>query len=149
MRQDRGDIPKELNALLDTGQEQAEGGQLDASIETLRGAVERFADEPMARYYLAVACLMKLKGDLDHIELWENLADDEDLLGQAILECEEALALNPDMVPALNNLGILYALRGWYDKACEQWERSLSLSPDQPRIRQDMVMARERFDANR
>jgi Flp pilus assembly protein TadD len=144
MRVDRGDIPAELNILLDQGQAQAEEGDLDAAIKTLRSAAEQFADQAMAHYYLSVACLMKLKGDLDHIEWWENLADDEGLLEVALFECETAVDLAPELVPALNNLGILYALRGRFTTACEQWERSLSLEPDQPRVRQDLAVAREK-----
>lgn len=145
MDQYGGDAPEALSELLDEGRHLAERGRYDEAIEDLRGAVERFPDEAASHYSLSVACLMKLKGDMEHIELWEDLSEDEELLETAIFECESALERSPEMTAALNNLGILYAVRGWYHKACEQWNRSLEIDPEQPSVRGDIELARERI----
>ncbi len=139
------EAPKALTELLDEGRQLAECGRYDEAIDDLRGAVDLFPDEAASHYSLSVACLMKLKGDMEHLELWEDLCEDEELLETAIFECESALERSPEMTAALNNLGILYAVRGWYHKACEQWDRSLELDPEQPTVRGDIELARERI----
>jgi spermidine synthase len=45
-------------------------------------------------------------------------------------ELEQALTLNPLLVSALRNLGVLAASRGEMDKATEQWKKALAINPD-------------------
>ena len=53
------------------------------------------------------------------------------------MECyAAALKLNPDLIPALNNLGRLRSQRGEVEKARALWQRSLKAKPDQPKVRE-------------
>ncbi|GAB4318165.1 MAG: hypothetical protein Kow0059_11470 [Candidatus Sumerlaeia bacterium] len=51
------------------------------------------------------------------------------LYEKAARKYEEALAIDPDYLPALNNLAIVYEKKpSWYPKAREQWQRVLEIS---------------------
>jgi spermidine synthase len=45
-------------------------------------------------------------------------------------ELQRALALNPGFVPALRNLGGVYAALGQMDKAADLWQKALAINPD-------------------
>jgi len=60
-------------------------------------------------------------------------------------ELERALALRPSSTEVLNNLGIYYAKRSDYPRALDYWNRSLSIEPRQPLIRQAADWARSRL----
>ncbi len=51
-----------------------------------------------------------------------------------------AAQINPNDVKTLNTLGALYAKYGQEDEARKLWQRSLSLQPDQPQIREFLAM---------
>ena len=46
-----------------------------------------------------------------------------------------ALGLQPSSTLALNNLGLFYAKQNDYGRALDYWNRSLSIEPHQPQIR--------------
>ncbi len=48
----------------------------------------------------------------------------------AIRELQQALILNPKLVPALRNVGVFYASQGQMDRAVEKWKEALSVNPD-------------------
>lgn len=51
------------------------------------------------------------------------------LYEKAAQKYEEALVIDPDYLPALNNLAIVYEKKPtWYPKAVEQWQRVLKVS---------------------
>ena len=88
---------------------------------------------------------MRLNADREHLEVWGDLAEDEECFEEAVGEAEAALAADPGYVPARNNLGRLFALRGWWQGAVEQWEASLSNYPDQPQIREELLAAKAKL----
>ena len=56
-----------------------------------------------------------------------------------------ALGLQPSSTLALNNLGLFYAKQNDYGRALDYWNRSLSIEPHQPQIRDAAVAARSRL----
>lgn len=76
-------------------------------------------------------------------------------LGSALLSAERysegvpelvrALGLQPSSTMALNNLGLFYAKQNDYGRALDFWNRSLSIDPRQPQIREAAMAARSRL----
>lgn len=132
-----------IDTLIGEGERLAQEGKLDEAEEVFKKAVEHDPDNPLTNYNLSVLYLMRLKQDLEKDELWEDYCDDESYLEEAITHCQTALELDEKFVSAHNNLGTLYALRGWKEKAIIQLEESLSIQPDQPDIRDDLIVLRE------
>jgi predicted AlkP superfamily phosphohydrolase/phosphomutase/Tfp pilus assembly protein PilF len=76
-------------------------------------------------------------------------------LGSALLEAQRytegvpelvrALGFQPSSTMALNNLGLFYAKQNDYGRALDFWNRSLSIEPRQPQIREAAVAARSRL----
>jgi predicted AlkP superfamily phosphohydrolase/phosphomutase/Tfp pilus assembly protein PilF len=60
-------------------------------------------------------------------------------------ELERALGLEPSSTMVLNNLGILYAQKKDYGRALDYWNRSLSVEPHQPQIREAVVAVQSRL----
>lgn len=55
---------------------------------------------------------------------------------EGLPELERALGLQPSSTLVLNNLGIFYSKRKEYARALDFWNRSLTINPQQPQIRQ-------------
>ena len=53
--------------------------------------------------------------------------------------------MRPSSTVVLNNLGIYYAKKDDYARALDYWNRSLSIEPHQPEIRQAADAARTRL----
>lgn len=136
----------EMDAMLAEAETLAQEGRLEEATQLLETVIERFPESPLPHHALSVVYLSRLRKDYEHLELWENLANDEELFELAVSEAEAALELDPDFVPARNNLGTLCAYRGWWEDAIAHWERSLAISPDQPLIREDLARVRERAE---
>lgn len=64
---------------------------------------------------------------------------------EGVPELERALGLQPSSTLVLNNLGIFYAKKNDYARALDYWNRSLSIQPQQPQIRQAADAARSRL----
>ena len=109
----------------------------------LRDAAARFPESPLPHHALSVVYLEQLRQDHEHEELWETLTEDEGLFDEAVSEAELACEIDDGFTPARNNLGRLFAYRGWWAEAIRQWEISLTLYPDQPAVRDDMSRVRE------
>ncbi len=124
----------EMNEMLEKADQAASDGNYDEAIEVLENAVEKFPESVFTHYNLGVVYYMKLKEDMDHAEVWEDYSDEEGYYEESVMEFQQALELDPDFVPALNNLGNLYALREMWEEASEQYEHSLEVNPDQPEI---------------
>ena len=58
---------------------------------------------------------------------------------------ERALGMQPSSTMVLNNLGLFYAKHNDYGRALDYWNRSLSIEPHQPQIREAAVAARSRL----
>lgn len=65
-----------------------------------------------------------------------------DRLTEGLPELERALGLQPSSTVALNNLGTFYAKKNDYGRALDFWNRSLSIDPRQPKIREAAAAAR-------
>ena len=126
--------------------ELAESGDFDSADAELRAAIERYPDSPLPHHDLSVLRLTQLRRDYEHLEVWEDLSGDEALFEEAVREAEAALELDAEFLPARNNLAMLFALRGWWKDALEQWETSLSVDPGQSQVREHMVEARKHLD---
>ena len=131
-----------LDDYITTSEQVAREGRFDEAVDVMREANLRYPESPTGRYNLGVALFLRVKQDNEHLELWENLADDDQLAEEAISALEGAIEVDPDFVQAYNNLARLYALRGRKQEAIETWEKSLKYNPDQPEIRSDMEMYR-------
>lgn len=129
-----------LDDYIVTTEQVAKEGRLDEAVEVMREGVKRYPESPTGRYNLGVALFLRVKKDREHLELWENLADDEQLAEEAIGALEGAIVADPNFVQAYNNLATLYALKGEKERALKTWEKSLELNPDQPEVRADMEM---------
>ncbi|HEX9458857.1 MAG TPA: tetratricopeptide repeat protein, partial [Thermoanaerobaculia bacterium] len=64
---------------------------------------------------------------------------------EGVPELVRALGLQPSSTLALNNLGLFYAKQNDYGRALDFWNRSLSIEPHQPQIREAAVAARSRL----
>jgi Tfp pilus assembly protein PilF len=64
---------------------------------------------------------------------------------EGVRELERALGLRPSSTEVLNNFGIFYAKREDFARALDYWNRSLSIEPHQPLIRQAADAARSRL----
>ena len=133
---------EELGEILREAEELLKDGDYDGAVEKLQEAAEQAPESPLPRHNQSVVHLMRLMEDYSHEELWEDLADDEGAFEAAVSEAEAALEIDGDFVPARNNLGRLFAVRGWWENAIEQWEISLSTYADQPQVRKDLAEAR-------
>ena len=115
-------------------------GRLDEAVDLLREATARYPESPTGRYNLGVALFLRVRKDREHLELWENLADDEQYAEEAIVALEDAIAADPKFTQAYNNLARLYALRGRKEDAMKAWTTSLELDPEQTEVRSEMVL---------
>lgn len=64
---------------------------------------------------------------------------------EGVPELVRALGLQPSSTLALNNLGLFYAKQNDYGRALDYWNRSLSIEPHQPQIRDAAIAARSRL----
>ncbi len=64
---------------------------------------------------------------------------------EGVPELERALGMQPSSTLVLNNLGIFYSKKNDYARALDYWNRSLSIQPHQPQIRQAAEAARSRL----
>jgi len=123
-------------------------GTHDESIAIMREAVQRWPEDADAHFNLAAAIFMKLKADWSHLELWEDLADEEELAEECFACLKAAISRDPNMAVAYKDLGTLLALRGRPDKAIEAWEQALKIEPDQPTLQADLDMLRSKLRAS-
>jgi len=121
-------------------------GDFPKAMAILRGAVERHPDDARARYALGLAIFLSFKADITYQEIWEPLADDEDLAEEAETELEHAIELNPKMAEAYATLGILKALRGENKAAVEILEKALALEPGIFSVRENLEIIKSRLD---
>jgi predicted AlkP superfamily phosphohydrolase/phosphomutase/Tfp pilus assembly protein PilF len=68
-----------------------------------------------------------------------------DRYSEGLPELERALGLQPSSTLVLNNLGLVYAKKNDFGRALDYWNRSLSIEPHQPEIRQALVAVESRL----
>lgn len=129
-----------LDDYISVSEKVAGEGRYDEAVDVMREANRRYPESPTGRYNLGVALFLRVKQDREHLELWENLADDDQLAEEAINALEGAIEADPEFIQAYNNLARLYALRGRKRQAVATWRKSLQLNPDQPQVESDMAM---------
>jgi len=131
--------PEDVAAMVELATLYGEENEMRTAADLLERAIEIDPENPTAHYNLGVCYLKVLKSDLEVSEIWEDKTDDEEFFELATVAFQRAIGIDPELVEAHNNLGTLYALRGWTDEAREQWEQSLQINPDQPEIRKDLA----------
>ena len=141
-RPDAEKIDSRLEKLLHEAEEHMQEGAYRKAAEIALEATREFPQSPLPFHALSVVYLRLLQSDIEHLEMWEDLSDDEAYCDAAIGAAKTAIDLDEEFVPARNNLAMLYAVRGWWDEAVKQWETSLSIQPDQSQVRQDLADGR-------
>jgi DNA-binding response OmpR family regulator len=107
------DVSGEAESALNAGVEAYKAGRLDEAIEHLKRGI---GIDPLAyRLHFHLGLLYGKKGRVF----------------DAVSELETAVEVNSRHFPAVKNLAILYQKAGFRNKACEMWERALTLAPDE------------------
>ncbi|MCX7020395.1 MAG: tetratricopeptide repeat protein [bacterium] len=130
---------------LSPAEEAAQKEDFDTATAILREAAALYPGNATVNYDLGVAIFMKLKADLAHLEIWEDLAGQEELAEECFDAYQAAIEADPKMTAAYNNLGLLLALRGRKRKALEVLDQSLEINPDQPDIREEAGQIRQQI----
>jgi tetratricopeptide (TPR) repeat protein len=123
-------------------------GNFDEAIEITRESTTRWPDDPRTHFNLASAIFSKLQADRAHLELWEDLADEEELAEECFDALQTAIAKGPQMTEAYKNLGTLLALRGRADKAIQMWKKALELDPNQPELKEQLTILEDKVKRN-
>jgi len=131
--------PENVEIMIELASHYGEASRLREAIDLLNQAIDIDPENATAQYNLGVCYLEVLKSDLEVSEIWEDRADDEEFFELAIVAFQRTIEIDPGFVEAYNNLGTLYALRGWGDQAREQWEASLSIDPEQAKTRENLA----------
>jgi hypothetical protein len=89
--------------------------------------------------------LQKLKAISTHM-MAAQLYTQQRLYDQAIKEIQMAIEITPRLTIAYINLGAIYAMRGEFIQAIEQWEEALKIEPDNQRAKQNIQRAKLLID---
>ena len=138
--------PEDAETCLELGIAYGEQGNFTQAVPLLRKAVELDPENPNTHYNLAVAYGIILIDDLEIDEIWEDHTDEEELFELAINGYLRVIELDPEFIEAYNNLGTLYAIRGWHKEAKEIWEKSLELDPNQDDIKMELEDLKDTLD---
>jgi predicted AlkP superfamily phosphohydrolase/phosphomutase/Tfp pilus assembly protein PilF len=110
-----------------------------------------FAALYRSRNMTSRAIALLYKGKQIFPQSWRIAANLGSALAQAdrytegLPELERALGLQPSATLALNNIGTYYARQKDYARALDFWNRSLTIDPRQPQIRQALDAVRTRL----
>lgn len=141
------DDEDELEDLIAEGDTLMEEGEYQQALEIFREAAERFPENPSAVCKVGHAALMLFTDGVEETSNWE---DDDDLAAhheEALGAFETTLSMDEEYVDALNGLGALYMLTDRVEEACEAWERSTQVDPDQDEIIEALEAARTQLDS--
>ena len=131
--------PENVDVMIELASLYGEENALRKAVDLFEQVIGIDPENATAHFNMGVCYLKVLKSDLEVSEMWEDKADDEEFFELSIIAFQRAIEIDPEFVEAYNNLGTLYALRGWTDQAREQWERSLQINPNQEEIREDVA----------
>lgn len=134
-----------LDDYIATSEKIGQDGRLEEAVDVMREGARRFPESARAHQALGLALLLALKADIAVKELWEFMADEEELAEEAHEAFQAAIGRDPELWDAYANLGTLLVMRGRTAKAVEVWEKSLELNPDQPDVKGDLEMVRGRI----
>ncbi len=140
------DYPEDRDVLVELGIAYAEQEEYKKAQEIFEKATKLYPDDAIIYYDLGFLFKMMLLKDRQRLEYWEDAADEQVMMDDAIYYFQKALELNPDYVNALNNLGALYAIRNDYDEAISLWKRSLEIEPDQEDVKGDIQAILDRLE---
>lgn len=140
------DYPEDRDVLVELGIAYAEQEEYKKAQEIFEKAAKLYPDDAIIYYDLGFLFKMMLLKDRQRLEYWEDAADEQVMMDDAIYYFQKALELNPDYVNALNNLGALYAIRNDYDEAISLWKRSLEIEPDQEDVKGDIQAILDRLE---
>lgn len=135
-----------LEEYLATSAKIADEGRNSEAIAIMREADRAFPKSALVHYNLGVAIFMTLREDLSHLEVWEDLADQEELAEECLLQFQTAIELDPQMAPAYANLGMVLALRGRNKDAMNALKRALELDPELPGVQEELDIVREELE---
>lgn len=130
--------PENVDILIELASLYGEEDEVRKAAELLEQAIAIDPENATAHYDLGVCYLKVVIDDVGISQIWEDQADEEEFFELATVAFQRALEIDPEFYEAHNNLGTIYALRGWNDQAKEHWEQSLELNPDQPDVREDL-----------
>jgi len=136
-----------LDEYLETGEKLGQEGRLAEGADVLREATNRYPESATAFYDLGVALFLELREEHAHLELWEDLAENENVAEECVYALESAIERDPKLTEAFTNLGTILALRGRRDEAIAAWERSLALNPNQPDVLEELDLYRNKLSA--
>lgn len=136
-----------LDEYLETGEKLGQEGRLAEGADVLREATNRYPESATAFYDLGVALFLQLREEHAHLELWEDLAENENVAEECVYALESAVERDPNLTEAFTNLGSILALRGRRDEAIAAWERSLVLNPNQPDVSEELELYRQKLSA--
>lgn len=135
--------PERAQQLIDSGVAAAEEGHWQRALKELEQACAFDPDNIDAHYNLGVLLGTLVNEDIRVEGFFEDRGDDAIVLDKAIAAYERALEVDPDYVPALNNVASHYAVRGQTDLAVERLKHSIEIEPDQPDIRDELASLSE------
>ena len=136
----------DLDEVVAEGEDLAERGELRKALRLWRKNIDRFADEPVAFYQLALAIFRVLEEAVATHEIWQSDSDLVGLYEEALSNVEESLAMDEEHVDSWNLLGALQALRENHKEAAAAWERSLELQPNQRQVKADLKRVKQNLD---
>lgn len=131
--------PENVELIIELASHYGEENRIPEAVDLLNQAIDIDPENATAHYDLGVCYLKVLKSDLEVSEMWEDKADDEEFFELAIVAFQRTIEIDTEFVEAYNNLGTLYALRGWSDQAREQWDISLRIDPAQEKVRENLA----------
>lgn len=103
-----------FSASLETGESFLRAGQTQRALAWLQRAADLEPTSARAHYYLGLAHLLLLKEDLEADWQWEeDHADNNVHYLASVTEFLLALAAEPDLEPARDNLRLLESLTTW------------------------------------
>ena len=150
--------PNRADLRLELARAELAAGESDAAEQELRSALD--IDQGLRPAYLLLGRVLADRGALEQAEeTWrravERTGADADLLGrlgrlavrrgaygQAILDLEQALTLDPERIETYLQLGEVYLAAGDKDRAAELWTRAARMRPDDPRARRRLARLR-------
>jgi tetratricopeptide (TPR) repeat protein len=136
-----GELSDDLVQLIEETEELAEAGELKKALRLWRKSIDRFSDEPVAYFHMALGCFRLLSEEMTTGGVWDSTAEMAALHEEALSHCDECLEMDDEFIPALNLMGALHVLRDDHKEAVKAWKRSLAIDEDQPDVKQDLEEA--------
>jgi tetratricopeptide (TPR) repeat protein len=125
-------LPADADLRVGLGDAEVRAGRPEAAVEQYRSALAIDPEHAVAQRQLGIALL----GSDD------TVAEGVDLLVRAVATRPEDATAHRALVSAHRKLGLVYARRGRYADAIEQWTAALALEPDHEATRRNLERAR-------